>query len=350
VFKLNKSGKETVLHIFTGGTDGAYPYASVVRDQTGNLYGTTTFGGDLNCPQFRTGCGVAFKVDLKGTFTVLHTFEGGPDGAAPLASLTLDTNGNLFGTTELGGDTNTCGGLGCGVVFMLDSTGKETVLHTFTGGEDGSEPGGDLFLDKVGNIYGTAELGGAVSSFCTQGCGVVFKLDSKGNFIVLHAFTGTPQSDGANPGGGLVSDKMGNLYGTTGGGGLFTVGTVFKLHGKTETVLYTFKGAPDGAIPNGKLIRDQAGNLYGTTYEGGKLAGRACYGGCGTVFEVMSSGKEKVLHAFDLHAGAALGGRPQAGLTLDAIGNLYGTASNGGDRSCKTNQFIGCGVIFELTP
>jgi uncharacterized repeat protein (TIGR03803 family) len=280
VFKVDTTGKETVLYSFTGAInrgdgDGYLPSAGLVRDATGNLYGTTQQGG---MPRYENN-GTVFKLDANGKETVLHSFTGPPDGRYPVARLVRDAAGNLYGTTRAGGITGTtCNGNdGCGVVFKIDSTGKETVLYSFTGGPDGAYPSGGLVRDAAGNIYGTAGQGGDSSG------GVVFKLDTTGKETVLHSFTGNP--DGVYPSGGLIRDATGTLYGTTESGGTAGFyGVVFKLDttGK-ETVLYSFTGGADGAYPGGRLVRDTAGNLYGTTGGGGNTA---CTNGCGTVFKI----------------------------------------------------------------
>jgi uncharacterized repeat protein (TIGR03803 family) len=226
VFKLDTTGKETVLHRFTGGGDGADPATGLARDAAGNLYGNTFGGGDLACGG-GSGCGVVFKLDTTGKETELHRFTGGADGAAPstAAGLVRDTAGNLYGTTFTGGQ-GTCPG-GCGVVFKLDTTGKETELHSFTGGADGAGPEAGLVRDNAGNLYGTADSGGDLACGGGSGCGVVFKLDTTGKETVLHSFTGG--KDGAFPAGRLVRDSAGNLYGTTQSLGAFRHGVVFKL-------------------------------------------------------------------------------------------------------------------------
>jgi uncharacterized repeat protein (TIGR03803 family) len=194
VFKLDKTGKETLLYTFTGGVDGGVPlyYGSLVMDEAGNLYGTTQGGG--------AGYGTVFKVTGKGEETVLHSFTGPPDGAAPFAGLVRDARGNLYGTA-LGGSS------GNGVVFKVDKTGKETVLYSFTGGADGGNPFENLALDAKGNLYGTTEVGGS------SGLGTVFKVSNKGKETVLHSFTGG--ADGRIPFTALIWDTQGNLYGTT---------------------------------------------------------------------------------------------------------------------------------------
>ena len=160
VFKLDTRGKETVLHSFAGGTDGQYPWAGLVRDSDGGLYGTTFYGGASNY-------GVVFKVDAAGTETVLYSFTGGADGGNPTAGVIRDSAGNLYGTTNIGGAP----GMGYGVVFELDMAGTETVLHTFTGGAGGANPVGGLIRDTAGNLYGTTQDGGSGS-----GVGLVFEL------------------------------------------------------------------------------------------------------------------------------------------------------------------------------
>ena len=273
--QLDSTGKETVLYSFTGKADGAFPYAVLTRDAAGNLYGTTQNGDLARCGS-GIGCGgVVFKLDTTGKETVLHRFTGkSGDGANPDAGVIRDAAGNLYGTTYYGGDLN-CGFTGgCGTVFKLDTTGKETVLYTFTDAADGAQPFAGVIRDAAGNLYGTTQTGG------TSGNGTVFKLNSAGKETVLYIFTGA--ADGAQPFAGVIRDAAGSLYGTTQHGGAFGLGTVFKLYptGK-ETVLYSFSGGADGSTPAAALVRDAAGNLYGTTVLGGDPT---C--GCGTVFRI----------------------------------------------------------------
>jgi uncharacterized repeat protein (TIGR03803 family) len=364
VFKLDGSGKETVLYSFTGGADGAYPATGLVRDEAGNLYGTTHGGGDISASacSFNPGCGVVFKVDASGKETVLYAFTGGADGLGASSGLVRDEAGNLYGTTVMGGDlSGVCPGFpapGCGVVFKVDATGKETVLHTFTGGADGYAPYGDLLRDEAGSLYGAASNGGDVSGFCGDvvlnttgflGCGTVFKLDHTGKFTVLHTFNGA--DGGPFPDGWLVRDNEGNLYGMSGNGGDLSgcsglgCGVVFKVdrEGK-ESVLYSFTGGADGAETFAGVVRDEQGNLYGTTYFGGDFSGSLCTSaGCGVVFKLDPTGKETVLHTF---TGGTDGANPNAGLLPGEEGNLYGTASDGGDTSCSAPY--GCGVVFKI--
>ena len=229
MFQLDKTGTETVLHKFTGGADGSSPQAGLIQDSAGNLYGTA--GGGIVASACPLGCGVVFKLDTIGTYTVLHSFTGGADGGYPeYAGLIQDSAGNLYGTTSVGG------ALGYGVVFKLDTTGTETVLYNFTGGADGGSPQSGVIQDSAGNLYGTALYGGDLSCRlgASFGCGVVFKLDTTGRETVLYSFTGG--SDGANPIASLIQDSAGNLYGTASAGGTFDgacvdygCGVVFQL-------------------------------------------------------------------------------------------------------------------------
>ena len=254
-----------VLHTFVGSpTDGAVPYAGLTPDGAGNLYGTTLYGG-ASGQSGTDGFGVVFKLSPTGTETVLYSFTGGADGAFPSAGLVRDAAGNLYGTTNGGGAHN------LGVVFKLSPTGAETVLHSFTGGADGGGPRAGLLRDAARNLYGTTLNGGtSVNGPCAGGCGVVFKLspcDSGYDFSVVYTFPGA--AEGGNPEAGLIQDPVGNLYGTT--GSLAPgYNVVFKLSpAGTETVLYSFVGGADGGTPYAGLVRDSAGNLYGTTVDGG---------------------------------------------------------------------------------
>ena len=204
VYKIDATGHETVIHSFHLGTDGTNPYAGVVRDSAGNLYGTTAGGG----PSF----GTVYKIDPTGHETVLYSFADGTDGANPYAGVILDSAGNLYGTTIYGGPSF------LGTVYKIDPSGHETVLHTFAGGTDGADPRAEVVLDSAGNLYGTTYLGGA------SGLGTVYKIDATGHETVIHSFAGG--TDGTNPYAGVVRDSAGNLYGTTAGGGASGLGTV----------------------------------------------------------------------------------------------------------------------------
>jgi len=209
VFKIDQLGNLTVLYTFTGGADGGSPLDGVILDSAGNLYGTTNGGG-------ASGAGVVFKLDKSGNETVLYSFTGGADGGSPVGGVTLDSKGNLYGTTNVGGAS------GAGVVFKIDTSGRETVLYTFTGGPDGGYPlWVVLALDPAGNLYGTTGIGGASNA------GVVFKLDPTGNETVLYSFTGGV--DGGIPRVGVIRDSAGNLYGTADSGGASGAGVVFEI-------------------------------------------------------------------------------------------------------------------------
>jgi uncharacterized repeat protein (TIGR03803 family) len=323
VYKVDTSGQETVLYTFTGGADGGDPNSGLIRDDAGNLYGTTSSGG--NPCEGMPGCGVVYKIDTAGHETVLYAFSG-PDGEIPLG-LIRDSAGNLYGTTVRGG------AVGYGVVFELDTAGRETILHSFAGGADGSFPNAGLVLDS-GYLYGTTSCGGTGTGCSGGGAGLIYKLDFKGHETVLFNFTGG--SDGCEPLSGVVPDAAGNLYGTTEFGGSAAgtagMGVVYKLNPSgQETVLYTFPGGAHGGYPRAGVIFDSAGNLFGTT--GGST------GAAGVVFMLNASGQQTVLHVF---SGGADGGDPTSGVIRDAAGNLLGTAGPG-------NAEDG-GVIYEVEP
>ena len=314
IFKLNKRGTETVLYNFTGGADGAHPFAPLIMDAVGNLYGTTSGGG-------ASGSGTVFKLNKYGKETVLHSFTGTPDGGVPGAGLLMDASGNLYGTTYAGGTFN------LGTIFKVNKHARETVLHNFSGRADGGNPVAGLIMDKVGNLYGATYRGGASDA------GIVFKFSNFRHVTPLYTFTGGV--DGGNPyHGKLVRDpKKGYLYGTTSAGGTSNLGTIFKvnLHGQ-ETVLHSFIGGADGQYPYAGVVADAAGSLYGSTSQGGTS-------NHGTVFKLNKFGKETVLFNF---TGGADGGSPYSALIMDARGNLYGTSSAGGASSL--------GTVFKVIP
>ncbi len=242
-------GAGEVIHNFAAPPGGANPFGGVIRDAAGNLYGTAVQGGTANA-------GVVFKIDPTGHQTVLYSFMGGADGLYPEASLIRDAAGNLYGTTNQGGSPASAG-----VVFKVDSAGHETVLYRFTGGADGGYPYSGVIRDSAGKLYGTT-FGGGTANF-----GTVYKVDASGHETVLYSFTGG--NDGAHPNAGVVRDTAGNLYGTTVNSGSGFAGVVYKVDpaGK-QTVLHSFSGA-DGVEPYGGVVRDTAGSLYGTTFYGG---------------------------------------------------------------------------------
>jgi uncharacterized repeat protein (TIGR03803 family) len=309
------------LYGFNGGTvDGYLPLSGLVSDASGNMYGTTEYGGSGSS-------GTVYRITPKGKETVLYAFvNNGQDGMNPWGTLVLDKKGNLYGTTLQGGPGN------CGTVFKLSPKGVESVLHAFTGGADGSYPYAGLIVDKAGNLYGAAGYGGnGGGGVCGgYGYGTIFKIAPDGSETVLYAFQGG--TDGANPHGGLLADNSGNFFGTTYYGGTSNAGTVFKLDPSgNETVLHSFTG--DGAYPNAGLIEDKTGNLYGTTVYGG------LHDGCGAVFEIASDGTPSILYSFTCGSD---GGYPKSGVVLYK-GSLYGTGYAYGDLNAT------CGSVFELS-
>jgi uncharacterized repeat protein (TIGR03803 family) len=343
VFELKRgtNGKwtEKVLHAFSGGNDGGNPYGNLIFDTAGNLYGTTELGG-------AQASGTVFQLTLgaNGTWTetVLYSLCSTPnckDGGNPTAGLIFDLPGNLYGTTSEGGGAGSVG-----TVFELSpgsgGTWTETVLHSFCylNCDGGWGPYASLILDANGNLYGTTCCGGPPGG---TGFGVVFKLAPGRGGIwtesVLHVFGNG--AGGVSPQASLIFDATGNLYSTTYGGSGNALGTVFKLtHGTgnwTAKVLHSFDRTRDGHDPYAGLIIDAAGHFYGTTPWGG------AYGSGGTVFEVTSGagGGEKLLHSFGKGNDGAY---PFASLILDKAGNLYGTTPNGGNH--------GYGTVFEITP
>ena len=325
-----------VLHTFNNSPDGANPETGLVADSSGNLYGTTV-GGGTNDP----GIGEVFKLtpDGKGgwTYNEIYSVVGG-------IGLTIDTQGNLYVPINIAP----------GAIIELspggsDGTWVETHSYGFTGGPDGAIPSASVVVDTNGNVYGTT-LNGA------DGCGTVFKLIpvlDQWQEQTLYTFTQCdpqdPKSslDGEYPQ-GLIMDRAGDLYGTTALGGTGYLGLIFRLHatadGWKETVLHNFQGyANDGSNPNGNLALDREGNLYGTTFFG---FGTQTVQGFGGVYKLTPTGEITWPYVFPGGADGGIwpgGGRPQTGLAFDRDGNLYGT-STGGSSSC------GCGIVYELTP
>jgi uncharacterized repeat protein (TIGR03803 family) len=323
IFKLKTSGTEVVLHSFSGyPSDGFGPFSNLIRDAAGDFLGTTFEGGNGLCGLrfLPVGCGTVFKLDTTGHESMLYSFRGGNGGSIPEAALVRDSAGNLYGTTHDGGID------GAGTVFKLTPSGTETVLHSFTfSGTDGGFPLSTLVLGFSGNLIGTTSDGGYFNnSLCAgSGCGVIFKVTPSGSLTVLHRFTGG--TDGALPFAGLIQDGLGNLYGTTVQGGStscdsgYGCGMVFKLDTTGKKIALHRFNRTDGANPYSPLLRDSSGNLYGTTSQGGAH-------NKGTVFKLASNGTFTVLHSFSGPDGAT----PLSGLIRDAAGTLYGTASAGG--------------------
>jgi len=326
VYKIDTTGAETVLFTFSAFESGSNPASPLIQDQSGNLVGIADEGPG--------GAGIVYKLSPLGDQTLLFSFQGGTgrNARVPSGGLFLDKSGNIFGTTLFGGN-GTCQ-FGCGTIYRLDTAGTLRVLHSFSGGSDGSKPFGPLVRDAAGNLYGVAKSGGDLScpEFPQSGCGTVFKLTPNGVFTVLHRFHGG--TNGATPQAGLLLDAARNLFGAAAAGGFSENGLVFKISSTgTYTVLHRFTGK-DGKTPNGGLVSDPAGNLFGTAQSGG-------VDGLGTAFEMTASGQVRVLHTF---TGDLDGAFPLAGLIRDANGNLFGTAV----KNFLIDQFNG--DVFEITP
>lgn len=391
--------KYKIVHAFGAGTDGSQLFGSVVLDQAGNIYGTT-FGGGTDL------CGTVFELipQSNGQWTEQRLYNFlcyDFDGYGPRGGVALDPSGNLFGTTYYGGDAFN------GTVFELTPGAggwTETVLHSFDG-NDGSGPDAGVTLDSQGNLYGTTLNGGGV------GLGVVFEMtngSSGWTLSVLHNFRAYNPIDGFGPMTGVVLDRSGRVYGTTSEGGATGSGTVYALvptaggtwqersyscgacgpsvstglpatdgasslygaatygginlcggggypcgsiwqltrqaDGQMEgSTLYSFQSGSTGSLPVGGVVRDKAGNLYGTASQGGSTSQSCPPMGCGVVYELAhqadGSWAYRILHTFDYSDGAS----PAANLTLDHKGHLFGTTQTGGPNG------IG-GVVFEITP
>lgn len=322
--------QESVLHSFGGSGDGSNPSGVLVLDKSGNIYGATFFGGAYGSGSAETG-GTVFEVTpvIGGGWTeaVLHSFSGGDDGEWPYSGVILDAADNLYGPTFLGG------AYGQGTEFELKrGAGGEwnkAILHSFANdGMDGSSPNSALVFDGAGNLYGTTLLGGSHG----VGSVFKLALRQGGGWLeeILHNFDNNG-IDGEYPGvARLVFDAAGNLYGATTGGGPHGAGVVFELmpqpSGKwTEKLLHAFGRAGDGAQPQTGVVLDSAGNLYGTTANGGS-------DGVGTVFELTpaanGSWAEAILYNFSGSGDVGFG--PGWSPTLDASGNLYSTTDSGG--------------------
>ena len=308
-------------------TNGAYPYASLVQGNDGNLYGAILSGGDNpNCVP--DGCGTVIRISPQGTVTRLYSFcslSNCADGGNPSGSLVQGTDGDFYGTTSVGG----AGGRG-GTFFKITPNGTLTTLYSFCSQPnctDGSSPWGGLVQGSDGNFYGTTESGGS-STACGGGCGTVFKITSSGALTTLHSFDG---GDGWNPLGALVQATDGNFYGTTYyaqlQGSEYCCGTVFKITSAGAlTTLYSFNGYPsdDMLYPIGTLVQASDGNFYGTTNQGGNNSSDA-----GTVFRITPGGSVTLLYSFCSQPNCADGADPMAGLVQATDGNLYGTTWGG---------------------
>jgi uncharacterized repeat protein (TIGR03803 family) len=345
-------GPEHILHTFTGSPDGSGPSAGLVADSSGNLYGTTPYGG-------ASGFGSVFELSPPttpgGAWTesILYSFQqSNSDGQAPYGTLLLDQQGNLYGTTAF--SLSEAGG---GTVFELSppttsgGAWTETILYTLLASDErGTSSMGKLVMDAQGDLFGTTNLGGSF------GFGVVFELrppsitGSRWRWLMLHEFGEGVDGRGVN---NNLAMRQGALYGTASNGGTFGDGTVFELKEVSgvwnETILYNFAG-DEGANPGAGLVFDAAGNLYGTTVAGGASTNCGNNSGCGVAFELSPpavSGDpwtETTLYSFTAGKDGAM---PSGSLTMDKAGNLYGTASQGGfHKGLNSNN----GTVFELSP
>jgi len=366
-----------VLYSFTGGSDGGNPLSGFIIDGAGNLYGTGTNGGT-------SSYGVVFKLSPAGEETVLHSFGAGADGMYPEGRLVRDEAGNVYGTTNAGGPANN------GIVFKVNSKGQETVLYSFAGSGDGASPVAGLTLDKVGNLYGTTTAGGAT------GNGTVFELVAPtvtgGAWTekLLYSFSG---SDGSDPVAGVTFDNSGNLYGTTAAGGNYGYGTVYELSPSdsnwTESILHHFELGSDGGVPYAGLVFYGGNTLFGAATDGGPGGGgggtifelkqsagvwkfELIYGlpgwgisgsfrnvlvesaskiyatthcdgvnDAGTVYELTKSGSSWTYNSLYVFTGGTDGLFSFSNLVNDKAGNLYGTTNRGGSD--------GAGVAFKIT-
>jgi uncharacterized repeat protein (TIGR03803 family) len=347
VFRVTPHGDgvwtEETIHSFDSLADGIGPTGGVVLDAAGNVYGTTVSGGAF-------GLGTAFELSRQagGSYreTVIHSFGSTGDGIFPYAQMIFDAAGNLYGTTAYGGAFGT-GEEGGGTVFEISPQGgglwSEQVLHSFASGEDGVQVSGGVAFDSVGNLYGATFVGG------THNDGIIYELSPQigGTWTetIVHNFSGGT-ADGRLPMAGVTLDAAGNVYGTTYGGGPYARGVAFELVPQgggvwLEKGLHAFGNGLDGANPEGEVLLDAAGNVYGTTYDGGKYGDS--YGGVGTFYELSQTvGIWSEAKLFNFGGTNDDAGYPMSGLIFDPVGNIYGTSIGGGE--------VGNGTVFQIKP
>jgi len=340
-FKITSKGKLSVVHSFqlNVGGDGIGPQSGLTLGTDGDFWGTTE-GEDFNA-------GNIFKMTAAGKITNFDNAFGGTndvDGFAPFAPPVQGMDGNFYGMTTAGGNRSKCtyGDAGCGVIYKFTPSGKFKVIWTFDQ-TNGGNPAGPLVLGTDGNFYGTTELGGTFGKIF-ENAGVVFKVTPSGKYTVLHAFCSqTNCTDGANPLGGLGQGADGNFYGTTEYGGTGTgglrQGVVFKITPTGKfSVLYNFcsvTSCTDGSNPFGGLVQATDGNFYGTTVAGGA-------NDLGTIFQITPKGKHTILHSFENTTGSLFGQEPEVALIQNTNGILYGDTYSGG------NAGAGYGVFFSF--
>ena len=312
-------------------TNGSAPGQVLIQGLDGDFYGTAEYGG-------ANGGGTIFKITATGKLTTIYSFCSQlncADGKFPLGSLLLANDGNLYGTTNQGGAMN------YGTVFKF-ARGALTTLYSFcsqTNCSDGYFPDAGLLQAMNGNFYGTTSGGGTV------GFGTIFEITHSGKLTTRYNFC-FELTCGQFPQQPLIQGTNGNFYGMTPLGGPYGWGIVFGMSPKGGvTSLYNFVNASDGGNPRSGLVQASNGDFYGTAFTG---ANGSCYGGCGTVFEITSAGQFTTLHTFCVQSNCADGANPYAGLVLATDGNLYGTTVAGGANGIAC--FGGCGSLFEITP
>lgn len=352
IFKISASGKFTSLYSFcsqTGCTEGENPFSVLVQGGNGSFYGTTLYGGAGDTCVGNQGCGTAFKISPSGQFTSLYSFctqSNCADGEFPSGGLALGADGSLYGVTSSGGPTAGCPN-GCGTVFKITPGGKLTILHDFCSESecvDGVGPDAALLLGRDGNFYGTTTGGG------NAGRGVAFKITPQGNLTVLYNFCAQSNcTDGLSPEATLAQGSDGNFYGSTTGGGTNSRGTLFQLTPSgVLTTLYNFcslSGCSDGNLPSA-LIQATDGNFYAVTQTGGVSTGE------GTIFKITSGGVFTTLYEFCPRNGCLDGVHPLAALVQDTNGTLYGATSAGGAVGHGTvfSFSVGLGPFVETEP
>jgi uncharacterized repeat protein (TIGR03803 family) len=341
VFRVTSGGTLTALQ-FNNAPDSSVPFSGLVLAANGSFYGTTQYGGTGHCYNvgFPKGCGTIFELTPPGLLRTLYSFctqSGCPDGESPYAALTLAADGNLYGTTRVGGMN------GDGTVFRVTPSGVVTTIYSFCSQSnctDGSRPYAGLVQGDDGNLYGTTSLGGDETCGVGLGCGTVFKITRSGTLAVLHRFEG---SDGSEPTGVITLGNDGNFYGTTYLGGDLTCmqpigcGTIFRITPAGTLITLDLLSTANGG-PTAPLVLGNDGNFYGTT--AGVLNGIAL--NYGTVFKVTPSGALTTLHTFVNSDGSD----PTGGLLQATSGVFYGTTLSGGNLGC--NKGVGCGTIFTL--
>jgi uncharacterized repeat protein (TIGR03803 family) len=320
LFSVTSAGKVVTLHNFAGATDGSQPNDMLAADSEGNVYGTTQSGGQY-------AGGTIYKFTTAHALKVLHAFDASAgDGAGPLQGLVRSSNGALFGAAA-GGAISTNGS-----VFEINAAGNYITRYRFLSHGDGHCPFSSVAVDEKGFVYGTVVGNG----FGGDPNGAVWKLSMQGKLTPLHVFT--DDNDGQYPDQAPIIDSAGNLYGT-----MITknraeyAGAIWKIDtARVFTTIHQFAGKADGFGPNGPLMLNTDGNLYGTTASGGITnTGQV---GSGTVFRITPSGQFKVIHTFN----GADGSGPTGTLAHDSTGAIYG-ATNGNDGG------IG-GTVYKIKP